>query len=354
VKPIAAKKLAVVGLAVILLTPVSASAQQPGPAKPRPRAPATTPAPAPASVPPPAPAPPTLSETLTGEAKADYEAAKLLHGDGDFAGALVKFKGAYEKSTDPRLLWNIAACEKNLRHYASVLAYIRQYLHDGDAILSADDKAEAEALLPAIEPFTSALELSVSEPDAKVYVDDTLVGVTPLDKPIVVDIGVRKIRVAKDGFEELTKDVPIGGSPKIHLDVKLEKIVHEATLAVTAHPGDEILVDGSRVGIGTWRGVLPSGGHMLRVTAPEMRPYQNELVLKDKETRTVAITLDREIKPSAGVPSWVWIGGGALLLTGAAVGGYFLLRPQDEDPTLPVGTLEPGNVQASFPGIRFR
>jgi len=266
----------------------------------------------------------------------------------------VKFTSAYDKSKDPRLLWNIAACEKNLRHYASVLTYIRRYVQEGDAMLSPDDKAEAETLISAIEPFTTALEVVVNEPDASVYVDDNLVGTTPLAKPVVVDIGVRKVRVEKEGFEEFTKDVSAGGSAKLHLDVKLEKIVHVGTLVVSARARDDIFVDGNRVGIGSWRGVLPSGGHTLRVSAPEMRPYQTELVLRDKETRTITVQLEREVKPSSGVPAWAWIGGGALVLAGAAVGGYFLFRPEDKEPTLPVGTLEPGTVQASFPGVRIR
>lgn len=319
--------------------------------KPARRAPASRPAPVPNPAP---PSVPTLADTLTGEAKADYESAKLLYGDGDFAGALVKFSGAHEKSKDARLLWNIAACEKNLRHYASVLAYVRQYLKEGETLLSPSDKEEAEALIGAIEPFTAALEVSVSEPGARVYVDDRLAGDTPLSKPIVVDIGVRKIRVVKDGFEEFIKELPVGGTSKIRLDAKLEKIVHEGTLVVNARSHDEIFVDGARVGIGVWRGVVSSGGHMLRVTAPEMRAYQSEIVVRDKETRTVAITLDREVKPSSGVPAWIWIGGGALVVAGAAVGGYFIFKPSDQQPTLPVGTLDPGNVQASFPGVRFR
>jgi hypothetical protein len=334
-------RAAVVALLTLSLADASAFAQKPAP-KP--------PAPAPAAP----PSPPELADALTGEAKADYEAGKLLYDDGDFAGALVKFLSAHEKSKDPRLLWNIAACEKSLRHYANVLAWVRQYLDEGSAILSNDDKAEATALINAIEPFTAALELEVSEPEAKVFVDDKLVGTTPLAKPVVVDIGVRKVRISKDGFEEVTRELPVGGSPKIHLDVKLERLVHEGTLVVNARPRDEIFIDGTRVGIGTWRGVLPSGGHMLRVTAPEMRAYQTDIVLHDKEMRTVAITLDRETKPSGPIPSWVWIGGGALLVTGAAIGGYFLFRPDDQQPTLPIGTLDPGNVQASFPGLRFR
>ena len=66
------------------------------------------------------PPPPSLSESLSGAAKAEYDAGKLLYQDGDYAGAQLKFRAAYETSKDPRLLWNMAAAEKNLRHYAQV------------------------------------------------------------------------------------------------------------------------------------------------------------------------------------------------------------------------------------------
>src|SRR5258708_4144401 len=76
-------------------------------------------------------APPTkkpLSQALTGQAKADFESGKLLAADGDFAGALIKFQSAYDQSKDPRLLWNAAFCQKNLRHYAKVIATLKRYL----------------------------------------------------------------------------------------------------------------------------------------------------------------------------------------------------------------------------------
>ena len=55
-----------------------------------------------------------LGDALSGEAKAEYDAARILFGDDDFAGALVKFERAFEFSGDLRLLWNMAVCEKSL------------------------------------------------------------------------------------------------------------------------------------------------------------------------------------------------------------------------------------------------
>ncbi len=49
---------------------------------------------------------------------------------------------------------------------------------------------------------------------------------------------------------------------------------------------------------------LPAGGHQLRVTAPGMRPYQTEVGLQDKETRSLSIVLEPEapnVKPTLRV-----------------------------------------------------
>ncbi|HEY0466020.1 MAG TPA: hypothetical protein VGC79_17540, partial [Polyangiaceae bacterium] len=92
----------------------------------------------------PAPLPVTgsLADSLKGMAKADYAAAKILYEDGDFQGALQKLKASYEAAKDPRLLWNMAACEKNLRHYAEVARLVDRYLAEGGALVSPQDRAD--------------------------------------------------------------------------------------------------------------------------------------------------------------------------------------------------------------------
>jgi hypothetical protein len=270
--------------AVICIFTLPAQAQKaPKPKKGVPTAPAT---------PPPPPGPKSLSDTLSGGAKADYEAARLLYGDGDHAGALVKFQSAFDQSKDSRLLWNMAACEKNLRHYAKVMALVDRYLKEGGALLTEQDRRDAKDLLGAIESFTAALTLDVSEAGAEVSIDDEVVGTTPLGKPTIVDLGVRRIKIKKEGFREATLSVPIGGSKEVTQNVKLEREVHEGKLTVHSAPDAVISLDGKDVGTGSFDGTVPSGGHTLRVTAPSMRPYQTEVVIADNETRTVDVALE--------------------------------------------------------------
>jgi|GEM_PF-1424381 hypothetical protein len=257
--------------------------------------------PAAATVTPPAPAPPSgpkpLTDSLTGEAKAAYDAGRLLYGDGDFAGALVKLQAAYDMAQDPRLLWNMAACEKGMRHYAKVVVLVRKYLASGGDVIAEEDRKEAQDLLDAIESFTVGLSIGVSEADAQIAIDGEPVGTAPLPGPITVDIGTRLIEVKKPGFVPFSQNVPVGGSKDASLAVKLVAEVHEGELTVNAPRTATILIDGKRVGVGHLVATLSSGGHTLRVEAPGMRSYQSEVMVQDREKRGVDVVLEALAAP---------------------------------------------------------
>jgi hypothetical protein len=72
-----------------------------------------------------------LARSLTGEAKTSYESAKqLLFDDGDHAGALTRFKRAYDVSKDVARLWNTGVCEKELNHFAGSARVVSRYLKE--------------------------------------------------------------------------------------------------------------------------------------------------------------------------------------------------------------------------------
>jgi hypothetical protein len=241
------------------------------------------------------PSPPgkPLAQALTGAAKVDYDAAKVLASDGDFAGALIKFQSAYDKSKDPRLLWNVAFCEKNMRHYSRVIAILNRYLAEGGAYLTERDRKEAKDLVLTLQPFTTNATFQVSEDGAQIFVDDVAVGVSPLAAPAVLDIGERHVRVTKDGFKPFERTLPVGGSAQVNVEVKLEKELHEGRLVVNAPAGTAIVLDEKPLATGKFDGAISSGGHQLRAVAPGMRPFQTEIVIQDKETRSIDIVLEK-------------------------------------------------------------
>ncbi|MFZ5890086.1 MAG: PEGA domain-containing protein [Myxococcota bacterium] len=295
---------------------------------------------APPTATPPAPAG-RLSDTLTGEAKNEYEAAKILYADGDYAGAALKFHHAYSLSHDARLLWNEAAAEKNQRHYARVEALIREYVQKGGATTEAE-RADAQALIETVRAFIGDLRITSNEPGATIYIDNAEAGVTPLANPLRVDMGPRRIRVTKPGFKEFNQTVEIVGGGQSTLDARLNQETHEGTLRVVGGVGTTIRVDGKVVGMGQWQGTLPSGLHTVEVTADHKLPYRSDSLVQDGELSTVQVTLQNEpsstpaAASSGGSATWLWVAGGAVLAAGLGVGAYFALKPENQGPPAPI------------------
>lgn len=288
----------------------------------------------------------SLADRLSGRAKDEYEAARLLFGDHDYAGALVKFRSAYDQSKEPRLLFDMGACEKNLRHYARTIADFEQYRAEAAQSLSAAEIEEVDRYLAELRPFVGRLSIDSSEPLSRVYIDDELVGTTPLGTAESVDIGERKVRVTKKGFLDFATTVAITGQGETVVHANLQKVVHEGRLVVRAGPKDAIDLDGELKALGQLDASLSSGGHQLRVTAKGMQPFQTEVVILDGQARTVDVTLQPQ--PGGGVPAWAWVVGATLLAGGAAVGGYYLLKPKDEPGSPTSGSISPGLVTLSL------
>jgi hypothetical protein len=311
------------------------------------KAPPLPPAP---PAPPPPPATPPLSEALTGQAQADYQAAKLLYGDGDFAGASLKFKQAFDASKDVRLLWNMAACEKNLRHYSKVYKLVERYVELGGSVLTESDKKDATDLLDAMKSYISRAKFAVNETDATISVDDEVIGMSPLMETVLLDMGARRIRVTKPGFAEYSETMQVQGASELPITVKLAKETHEGRISVSAAADNMLYLDGKMVGQGHWEGTVPSGTHNLKVTAQGMKPYQTEIVLNDKETRTLGVTLEPEAKSGGSGALW-WVIGGVLVAGAAGSTVYLVTRNKDSGggTTPPVlGTIQPGSVQLIF------
>lgn len=285
----------------------------------------------------------SLATDLTGQALVEYDTARILYGDRDYTGALVKFQHAYELSHDPRLLWNIAACEKNLRRYSRMLRLLERYEREGGNLLTEQDRAEANELANTVRRLVSSLIIEVSEPGATVSIDGELIGQTPLPGPVLVDLGKRRISVEKPGFKEhvMVQDVP--GASEVNLSVTLQKETRESQLIVSAPGADEIFIDGKLVGKSHFQGPIASGRHSVRVNADGSRPYFSDLLVRPGETRTVDVNLERGGK---GLGSAFWIASGLAVAAGLGVGAYFLFRPNDPTSSpMTVGTFPPGRVE---------
>jgi hypothetical protein len=292
---------------------------------------------------------PPLGDSLTGIAKAEYEAGRILYGDGDYTTAVLKFDRAYQESKDPRLLWNMAAAEKNLRHYVRVESLVQRYMQESGDKLTETERTDAQALLDTVRTFIGDVTVKVQPDGSNVSVDGASAGVTPLQQPLRLEIGTRLFEVTKDGFIPQRESMQISGGSQL-LEFSLEAELHEGVLRIQSDPGSVIQIDGKVVGTSEWQGKLPSGAHTVLVTADGYRPYRGDSVVQDNDTTTIRVTLEKEQsgamtpQDSSGNEKWYWIAGGAVVAAGLGVGAYYLFRPEDSGPPAPVdgslGTIE--------------
>ncbi len=177
----------------------------------------------------------SLAAALTGEARALYDIARTLFESGDYAAALPKFQRAYELSSDPRLLWNVAACEGRLKHWARALTLVDRYVAIGGPRLTDADRAKATRFHAAAKAFVATVALTTTPDGVTVAVDGETVGTTPLGGALYLDGGRRRVVFTKPGYRGLVRVQTLEGGSDVAWTIGLERL---RVKSISAQPGE--------------------------------------------------------------------------------------------------------------------
>jgi hypothetical protein len=255
---------------------------------------------------PPKPAPvkpKTLAERLPPEARTHFDAALLLFDDKKYDGALVEFQASYDLSKEPRVLRNIAVCDKFLGRYAVAIALLQQELADAKD-LEAEARTKLQEEIETLMPLTVVVSVTVKEPDAEVFVDDR-----PLGKGSIaearVDVGERTFRAKKEGFPDATQKLSIvsGSKPTVTLELKkapVESGVAAATLSVVEKNGKsvDVVLDGAVVGKTPWKGIVVPGTHTIGLHGPDETGSAKQAITAEAG-KTIDLSLENVALPIA-------------------------------------------------------
>ena len=140
-----------------------------------------------------------------------------LYKDGDYEGALVEFRRAQEVSPNYRVLYNIGQCLYQLQRYAEALKAFEDYLAQGGGSLSPARRQDVEGDLRALRARVGSLEVNVNVAGAEIRVDDQVVGTSPLNGPLTVSVGHRKVTVVKADRvpQEKFVDISVGDRVRV-------------------------------------------------------------------------------------------------------------------------------------------
>lgn len=152
------------------------------------------------------------------------EGLRLGNVDGDWKGALAAFKASREAFPTRSATRNAAVALRHLGKFAEAYELYTSLLLEFSAVLSAEEVGSVETDQRALLQYLGTLEIGIQEPGVELMVDGQKRGVTPLDGPLVLDVGKHTLRLSKSGFEPLETRAAISAGTVRTLDVALRPL----------------------------------------------------------------------------------------------------------------------------------
>jgi hypothetical protein len=248
------------------------------------------------AAPPSAPAAVDVRSQLPDAARKAWDAAKQLAGASDFRGALVEFQRAYDLSHNPRVLFNVGVTEKLLTHYARAVDAWDREQSEGSGQLSAAELQELKNAIAIVQQFVTTIDVTASEADATLTIDDYPVGKTPFAGPVRIDVGKHVVKLSKAGFLDAIEPVDVAAGAKTPVVFKLEPVNKTALVAVTVGgaPAATIFVDGRDMGPAPFKGELLADRHTIEARAPGFVTVGQTVDVAYKQPISLVLTLSQE------------------------------------------------------------
>jgi hypothetical protein len=179
-----------------------------------------------------------------------------LYGEADYAGALVEFKRAYSIAPTSATLYNVGEAQYQLQDYAGALKTFQRFLAEFGATDS--HRAEVERSVEVLRTRVGRVSVTTLPVGADITVDDRFVGKTPLNEPVLVSVGHRKLAASMNGRPPVVSYVDVAAEDDI--PVKLELPPAPGLVPAVATPASAAASDMPRT-----PAAAPSGGSALRI-----------------------------------------------------------------------------------------
>jgi hypothetical protein len=157
------------------------------------------------------------SAAAVADAGKHFQRGVTMYNEADYRAALVEFRRAYEVTPNPAVLYNIGQTYYQLQNYAAALVALGRYLTEAGQ--AAPHRREVEQTIDTLQTRVGKVAVTTTQPGCDITVDDEFVGKTPLDEPVLVSIGRRKITALRDArpTESRFVDVAAGDTVKVTL-----------------------------------------------------------------------------------------------------------------------------------------
>ena len=293
-----------------------------------------------------APSPATLSDAPIGETTAGTESARShfrlgvdFYREGNFRAALIEFQRAYADAPHYKLLYNLGQASLELQEYASAIDFFSAYLSQGAGEISAERRGEVEESIRYLESRIAHVTIVSNRDGAELYVDDTLVGKSPLEAAVRIGAGRHKLTATLPGAATVERnlDVAAGDEREMRLDFVVADTAGVTPL-VGAEPArpyedydqvDEEPDYTAPITLAIATGALTVGAvTMSIVTGIAQQDYQEELLVPT--TRGKLRDLQEDAQTKALISDVLW---GATLVSAVVTTVLFLTTEGKTDST---------------------
>lgn len=285
----------------------------------------------------------TISPEDTARARAEFVTATDHVKNARWGEALASFERSAEIRPHALTTFNIGACERALGRYSRARATLKKALAMNDAAtkkeLAASFVKDANTWMASIDQMLVRAKISVAPADATLLVDGSPPPPGSFEGgkgEFELDPGTHVFSVSRAGFTSavVTKTFTPGTTPDVDLDMQSLP----ATLRIAAdRAGAVVSVDDMDVGVAPVQLVRPAGTYAIAVRKQGFVPYQSSVKVGPGEEPSIQATLPPEVTP---VTKKVWFWSAiTVAVAGAAVGTFFLTRPDPERPAPNGGAL---------------
>jgi hypothetical protein len=171
--------------------------------------------------------PPKEQPTPKGpeQAQADryFKSGVQLFKEAKFSEALAEFMRAYEIAPHPLVLYNIAACHRELSHYGDAVQYYERFLAEGKGQVPAARLTAAQTELDSILARIARVTVTVSPDGAQVTVDGN--PIPALQKmPLIMPPGEHKLAATATGHKGVERTVKVASGDELAVELTLDAL----------------------------------------------------------------------------------------------------------------------------------
>jgi tetratricopeptide (TPR) repeat protein len=166
-----------------------------------------------------APARAHASDDSLRDAASRFQRGVTLYSQGDYQGALLEFRRAYEITPNGSVLYNIAETEYQLRDYASALTTFERYLVEAGNTDA--HRVEVETNIIELRSHVGRLTINTIPRGAEVSVGGRVVGKTPFDNPVVVGVGHVRVTATMPGRTPASREVEVAAQEELTVLLQL-------------------------------------------------------------------------------------------------------------------------------------